>query len=236
MASVQLRDVRLQRGDKAVFNKLNWIVQDGEKRVALIGRNGAGKSSMCRLLNGMLLPDSGQVLVNGQTPKRRSGDTLKRVGYLFQNPEHQLICPTVAEEIAFSPLQFGCSKAAAHARAFELLSQHGIQEWCDWPLAQLSHGQQKVVCLLAVLVNQPDILVLDEPFAGMDLLSTNSFQQTLDSVTQLQIIISHQFDVVRSCERACWLSDGRVVEDGTPEKVIARYRAASQVPTELTLC
>lgn len=182
---MSLQNVVLKRSGKSVLN-LSWQVEEGTKQVALIGCNGAGKFSLCRLLNGLLAPNSGLVLVNDQEPRTRCINTLQQVGYMFQNPEHQMICPTVLEEIAFGPAQLGSSKVIAKTAALELLDQHQLSDWADWPVAELSHGQQKLLCLLPLSVNKPAVLVLDEPFAGLDLYTMLHFQNFLAQLSQLQ--------------------------------------------------
>ena len=229
MTSVSLQNVVLKRSGKPVLD-LSWQVEEGTKQVALIGRNGAGKSSLCRLLNGLLVPDSGLVLINGKAPRTRCINTLRQVGYMFQNPEHQMICPTVLEEIAFGPAQLGCSKAAAKSAELELLEQHEMSHWADWAVAELSHGQQKLLCLLSVLVNKPALLVLDEPFAGLDLHTVLRFQQFLAQLSQLQVVISHQLSAISDFDRVCWLRDGRMAADGDPDAVISAYERQSQPP------
>ncbi len=235
MATIDVLEVDLFRGKHHVLNKLSWHVDENVKQIGLVGRNGAGKSSLCRLLNGLIEPDRGSVVINGQQPKARCARTIKQVGYLFQNSEHQLICPLVLEEMCFGLVQLGHSESSAKMRAFKVLDEHELRHWALLPVAELSPGQQKLVCLMSVLVGDPELLVLDEPFAGMDLYSASRFQHRLKMLPQLQIVISHNLEHLQDYSRVSWLHEGKWIADGKPSEVINAYRKASAI-TEAFTC
>lgn len=144
---VQLVDIRLQRGQTQVFDGLNLALT--EQRIGVIGNNGAGKSSLFRLLCGLELPQAGQVLVDGmpllQARQRKPG----LIGLMFQNPDDQIIFPTVEEELALGLRPQGLSKQQARARARELLVARGLAHWAERAVSSLSQGQRQQVCWLA---------------------------------------------------------------------------------------
>lgn len=142
-----------------------------ERRIGLIGDNGSGKSTLLRLVNGLARPTRGRVVTAGLDTVRQRKELPARVGFLFQNPDHQLIFPTVAEEIAFGPSERGLPAAQAHeqALALALLARHGCADWAGRNVNELSGGQKQLVCILALLATEPSILLMDEPFASLDL-------------------------------------------------------------------
>lgn len=140
-------------------------------RNALLGANGSGKTTLLQHLNGLLRPSGGQLLLAGQPfDYSRAGLTAlrRRVGIVFQNPEQQLLAATVFEDVSFGPLNLGLEAAQVRGRAVAALEAVGLAGLADQPVQSLSHGQKKRVCIAGVLAMEPDLLLLDEPMAGLD--------------------------------------------------------------------
>ena len=135
----------------------------------MIGRNGSGKTTLLRLLAGLVAPSAGVVRVGEIDPYTDRKAALAKIGILFQNPDHQILFPTVEEELAFGLIQQGQTQAAAMAAALALLQREGRADWAKTPVSTLSHGQKQWLCLQAVLLMQPETLLLDEPFAALDM-------------------------------------------------------------------
>lgn len=222
-SGIVMRDVVLSRGGRRVLKHINLSLT--ERRIALVGANGSGKSSLVRLINGLLTPDAGSVEVCGQAVTDIGRAMPRLVGFLFQNPDHQIIFPTVAEEIGYGLRQLGVTRREAAARALAVLQENNCSDWAERPVSSLSEGQKQLVCILAVLVMAPRILVLDEPFASLDLATRMSFLARIDALDQQVILISHDLEAVAHYDRAVWLDGGRVVGDGPPAEVLPRYRA-----------
>lgn len=215
--SIVLERVTLRRGGRVALDDLSLRVT--ERRVAIVGRNGSGKSTLARLVKGLLTPESGRVAVFGRDPAKRDRRAIADVGFLFQNSDHQILCPTVVEEIAFGPVELGVPRAEAATRARAILDQNGIADWAERPVAALSEGQRRLVCLLAVLVSKPRLLVLDEPFAGLDIPTRLRLQRFIAGLPQQVLLISHEPRQPKrlrprpmagewtSCRR--WRADGR---------------------------
>jgi len=196
-----------------------------ERRIGIVGLNGSGKSSLVRLLNGLHLPDRGSVRLFGAETKAVRAQLPRHVGFVFQNPDHQAIFPTVEEEIAFGLTQLGADKQAARDGATEFLKRHHCEALAKKPFAELSEGQKQLICILAVLVMQPELLVLDEPMASLDGLAARRILQKLKSLDQKIVLISHDLAVFDGFDRVIWLEDGQVRMDGVPGDVLPAYVA-----------
>ncbi|MFN3890088.1 MAG: energy-coupling factor ABC transporter ATP-binding protein [Beijerinckiaceae bacterium] len=220
---IAFEHVRLRRGSRLVFDDLRLEVS--ERRVGLLGDNGAGKSSLLRLINGLLLPESGVVRVDGLVTSQARRDLPAKVGFVFQNPDHQIVFPTVLEEIAFGFRERGLKRDDANARAREALQQFGCADWVDAAVHELSEGQKQRLCVIAIVALEPDILVMDEPFASLDLPTRLELSDFLMDLPQRLIVASHEMDLLSLMDRVIWLERGEIAGDGSPDRVIAAYRA-----------
>lgn len=220
---IRFDGVTLERGDRRVFDALSLTL--AERRIGLIGQNGAGKSSLLRLINGLVLPDSGTVRVAGHETREARRDLPGVVGFVFQNPDHQIIFPTVGEEIRFGLEEAGLDRAAADARAAEILGRYGCAGWEKRAVHELSEGQKQLVCLLAVIAPAPAILLFDEPFSSLDLRTRIALARHIAALDQQIVMASHDLDFLEDFDRVLWIENGRVRLDGPPATVIADYRA-----------
>ena len=221
---IDIDNIGLARGEGALFSGLS--LQLRERRIGLIGNNGSGKSSLLRLINGLLLPDTGTIRVCGLDTRRDRAALPGVAGFLFQNPDHQIVYPVVAEEIAFGLRESGHSANAARDSVLQILAAHGHQDWADRPIHELSDGQKQLVCILAVTITQPRFLLLDEPFSSLDLPTRWDMMRRLDALPQSIIMASHDFDLLTQFDRIIWLDKGVVRADGAAAATIAAYRAA----------
>lgn len=223
---VRLADVHLTRAGRPVFEGLSLTL--GERRIGLVGDNGSGKSSLLRLLNGLLLPDAGEVRVFGQETRAARRALPAEVGFVFQNVDHQIIFPTVGEEIAFGPLEQGLAKAEAHARVDHLLAAHGCAGWEIRAIEELSEGQKQLVCILSALASGPRLLLLDEPFASLDLPTRLSLAARLAALDLRIVMATHDLHLLDGFDRVLWLKEGRIAADGAPREVLALYGAHAE--------
>lgn len=224
--TLELRGVHLRRGVTQVFEGLSLALT--QPRIGLIGHNGAGKTSLLRLLCGLEQPGGGQVLSQGQDlqalPK---GEPLsRRVGMMFQNPDDQIIFPTVEEELALGLQPRGLSRREALAQARAFLAERGLGDWAARAVAALSQGQRQQVCWLALLLAGPGTLLLDEPYASLDLPGQARLADDMDACGRQLIVSTHVLDHVRDYSRVIWLAGGRVHADGPGREVCAAYEAA----------
>ena len=196
-----------------------------EQRIGIIGRNGSGKTSLLRLMAGLIAPSSGTVRLGSLDPFRDRKALLSRLGILFQNPDHQILFPTVIEELTFGLRQQGLPADQARARALAALTAEGRGDWCDRPCHQLSQGQRHYLCLLTVLLMEPQTILLDEPLAGLDLPTQIRLARRFAGLPQRLITISHDPASVRSCQRVIWLDAGTLRADGPPGPVLDAFEA-----------
>lgn len=221
--SVRLAGVEVTRGARTVFSGLSLTLS--ERRIGLVGDNGSGKSTLLRLINGLIRPDAGEVTVDGLDTKKDRRRLPATVGFVFQNVDHQIIFPTVREEVAFGPIALGMAKAEANAAAERLLARHGCAGWGERAVADLSEGQKQLVCILAALAAGPRILLLDEPFSSLDLATRLAFAARLAALDLQVIMASHDLHLLESFDRVIWLKAGRVAADGSPADVLPLYEA-----------
>ena len=222
--TIQFENVSLSLNAREVLKGVSLDIQ--EQRVGVIGRNGSGKTSFARLLCGLLAPSSGRVRVNGNNLFKHRAAALKTVGILFQNPDHQIIFPTVLEELSFGLTQQGQRKAEAMQNATKILQQFERLDWAERTIATLSQGQRHLVCLLSVLAMAPPLLVLDEPFAGLDLPTKTYLQNLLYGLDQSVLHITHDLQALAEYERVIWLEKGQVAGDGLPKNIIPAFENA----------
>jgi cobalt/nickel transport system ATP-binding protein len=196
-------------------------VAHGE-RVAIIGPNGAGKTTLMLHLNA-LLTGQGELEVAGlRVGHDDVRDLRARVGLVFQDPDDQLFMPTVREDVAFGPLNAGCSRIEVEERIREALAAVRMTEFADRAPHQLSLGQRRRVAIATVLAMRPSLLVLDEPSANLDPRTRRELMELLDSVDRTMLIVTHDLPLAAQlCERAVILSDGRVAADGPCRDILA---------------
>lgn len=225
MPALRLQDIHLTRGATQVFQGLNLRIT--EDRIGLIGHNGAGKTSLMRLLCGLDLPSSGQISIDGQDMHdARGAQQARRIGMMFQNPDDQIIFPTVEEELALSLQPQGLKKRESRARARQFLAERGLDAWAERAVTSLSQGQRQHVCWLALLLASPATLLLDEPYASLDLPGQARLARELETSDRQLIVSTHLLDHVRHYPRVIWMDQGRVRMDDDGPSVCAAYEAA----------
>jgi biotin transport system ATP-binding protein len=197
-----------------------------EHRIGIVGRNGCGKTTLLRLIAGLLRPSVGQVRVDGIDPAGDRRAVIRRIGLLFQNPDHQIIFPTVEEELAFGLRQLGQTASEALVKARAVLAAEGRAHWATAPVQQLSQGQRQYLCLMAVLAMEPGTLLLDEPFAALDLPGQARLARRLAALPQRVVMVSHDPALLAGMERVVWLEQGRVHRDGPAAEVLAEFATA----------
>ena len=222
-ALLNILDVTLVRGSTTVFDALTLRLE--EPRIGLIGDNGAGKSSLFRMACGLDIPSSGSVQVQGLPAHAVSKDRPGWVGMLFQNPDDQIIFPTVEEELALGLSPTGISRREAIAQAQAFLQTRQLSQWAKRSVGSLSQGQRQYLCWLALMIASPKLLLLDEPYASLDLPGQARLTQDIANARQQVIVSTHMLDHVHNFERVIWLDQGRVRADGPGTTVCAAYQA-----------
>lgn len=194
------------------------------RRIAVLGRNGSGKTTLLRLLAGLVAPTDGVVAVAGTEPARDRRAALRVLGVLFQNPDHQIIFPTVEEEIGFGLRQLGQSKKEVAQGVTQVLSRFDHADWATRAVHTLSQGQRQLVCLMSVLAMQPKVILLDEPFSGLDIPTARRLEGWLNDLDQVLVQISHDPHRVETYDDAIWLEGGRLQMFGPVPSVLPVYQ------------
>ena len=217
--------------EKKALDDVSLTINKGEF-VGIIGHTGSGKSTLIQHFNGLEKATSGTIYFDGQDvyDKDFNMKSLRsRVGLVFQYPEHQLFETTVLEDVKFGPKNLGLGKVEVDLRAFEAIKQVGLSEKCydDSPF-ELSGGQKRRVAIAGVLAMKPEILILDEPTAGLD---PRGRDEILDQIAKLHkdgltvILVSHSMeDVAKYADRIIAMNSGKVAFDGTPKEVFRHYK------------
>ncbi|MBC8093734.1 MAG: ATP-binding cassette domain-containing protein [Pseudonocardia sp.] len=197
-------------------------IERGE-RVALLGPNGAGKTTLVLHLNGILTAGHGSVAVGGlPVEKANLREIRRRVGIVFQDPDDQLFMPTVAEDVAFGPANFGVTGDALTARVREALERVGMAEHGERSPLHLSGGQRRRVALATVLACEPEILVLDEPSSNLDPVARRELAEVLLGLEATMLMVTHDLPyALQLCPRSVVLDDGEVVADGPTRELLA---------------
>ena len=193
------------------------------RRLTVLGRNGSGKTTLARVIAGLQRPTSGRVRIAGVDVARDRRGALGAVGILFQNPDHQIIFPTVGEELAFGLAQMGLPKREILERVQATLAQFGKDDWHDAAIHRLSQGQRQLVCLMAILAMAPKVIILDEPFAGLDIPTAMHLARVLDATDAALVHITHDPLTVREYDHALWIDAGAVRMQGDAAEVGAAY-------------
>lgn len=197
-------------GHPPVFQDLNFKLSSGQ-RIGILGPNGAGKSTMFQIAMGLIQPREGRVFALGRAASRDSGfkELRRQVGYLFQDPDDQLFCPSVVEDVAFGPRNMGLSKQESLARVAKALAQVGLEGFEKRATYRLSGGEKKLVALAAVLAMEPKALLLDEPFSGLDEEHSQLLEGFLKNSGLSWALVSHDRGLVnRVCDQVLTLREG----------------------------
>lgn len=224
-------------GEKVALHDVNIKIEQGEM-IGLIGHTGSGKSTIIQHLNGLLKPSSGAVFYDGKDINDSDFSKKKlrsKVGLVFQYPEYQLFESTVIDDVKFGPKNIGMDSLKIDMNSFEALKQVGIgEDLLDVSPLELSGGQKRRVAIAGVLAMEPEVLILDEPTAGLD---PSGRDEILDLVAKLHkerkltvILVSHSMeDVARYVERLIVMNHGTVAFDATPGEVFSHYKELEKI-------
>ena len=197
-----------------------------EHRIGLIGGNGSGKSTFARLLNGLVEPTTGHVTIDGLDTVDDGPAVRRTVGFVFTDPGAQLVMPTCLEDVALSLRRTVKDRTARRAEALAILETIGLGDKADTSVHALSGGQKQMLALAGVLATSPRVLVADEPTTLLDLRNTAIVADQLFSLSQQLVLVTHDLDLARRCDRVLVIDGARVVFDGEPDAAVDHYRAS----------
>ena len=211
---------------QVAVNNINLTVEKGSFTV-ILGHNGSGKSTLAKLLNGMLKPNSGKILVDGLDTANEAAEyeIRKKLGLVFQNPDNQIICTIVEEDVAFGPENLGIEPKEIRKRVDEALEAVSMIDFAKAAPHQLSGGQKQRIALAGILAMQPDCIVLDEPTAMLDPIGR---KEVINTITRLNkdknitvILITHFMEEAENADKVIIMNKGEIVADGTPTEIFA---------------
>ncbi len=240
MAYLSLKNVNFSYDKKTnVIKNVSLDISKGEY-VAIIGHNGSGKSTLAKLFNALIIPDSGDVVVDGLNSKDKKSlfEIRKRVGVVFQNPDNQLVASSVEDDVAFGPENLGYSREEIKERIDFALSSVNMQKHRNSMASRLSGGQKQRVAVAGVLAIKPEVLVLDESTAMLDPKGRKDLLKVAKSLNEqgmTVVTITHYMEEVLFADKVCVMSNGEIVKIGTPKEIFAFKEELKALGLELPL-
>lgn len=181
-----------------------------------------GKSTLLKLLVGLELGYTGEIIINYvKVEKKKLYEIRQKIGYVFQDSDSQLFMPTIYEDVAFAPKNYGLSEEKVQNRTIDALKNVGIEDLKDRPIYHLSGGQKKLASIATVLSMKPEILIFDEPTIALDPRNRRKFIEVLNSLSGTKIIASHDLDLIYdTCEKTILISDGKIIKNGLTKEIL----------------
>tara|TARA_R110000751_G_scaffold52093_7_gene113735 strand:- start:3122 stop:3796 length:675 start_codon:yes stop_codon:yes gene_type:complete len=218
---IELQNVSVRYGERCVLDDISLSLT--ERRIGIVGANGSGKSTLVRLLNGLLTPTAGRVSVDGFDTAKEGRKVRARIGFVFQNPDNQIVFPVVEEDLAFGLKPLKLPKTEIDARIDAVLARYDMGEFRTHPSHQLSGGQKQLLAISGVLIMEPRCVVFDEPTTLLDLRNRNRVAQAIAALDQQVITVSHDLDLLADYDRILVIDQGQVVCDDLPQKALPFY-------------
>lgn len=207
---VNFEHVYFEKDNTLILEDIDFCLKN--KRTGIIGSNGSGKSSLLRLIKKIEKPSKGKLYTEHTS------------SLIFQNPDHQILCPTVQDELCFGQIEMGNSKDLINERLNKLLSKYEVKYLLDKTTHELSEGEKQLVCILSALMDESEIILFDEPFSSLDLKNQKKFMEIIFKLSQPIIMATHQLDLLEKFDEIIWLENGRVKLVGPADQTTAKYR------------
>lgn len=221
ISAIELRQVTVKRGNRTVLDIDDLKLT--EERIGLIGANGSGKSTLLRCLNGLVTPSTGQIRVDGLDAAQSLRQVRRKVGFVFQDPEAQIVMPTIGEEMDLGLKAQRLPSPERRERIAEALERFGLQGREGDSAHLLSGGEKRRLTLASIFAMHPDILVMDEPTIMLDLPGQRQFRRLLEPLPQRVLIATHDLELLQGFDRVLVLDNGRIHADGRPRGAIDAY-------------
>ncbi len=233
---LEFKNVSFSYGDHPVLDNLSFKINDGEA-VGLIGANGAGKSTIMKLVLGLLAGEGEICLDNIPVCKKNLADIRKKIGFVLQDSDNQMFMPTVYEDMIFGPMNYGMSREEADRRVDEVLASLNLTELKYRSNHKISGGEKRMAAIATILAMQPDVILMDEPSTALDPVNRRTVINTVNSLKQTKLIASHDLDMILdTCDRVILLSRGKIAADGDAEKILSDKALLEANRMELPFC
>ncbi|MCI7639012.1 MAG: energy-coupling factor ABC transporter ATP-binding protein [Clostridiales bacterium] len=233
---IEFRNVSFSYGEAPVVENLSFSIRKGEN-VGLIGANGAGKSTIMKLMLG-LITGSGEIKVDGlPMNKENLGEIRKKIGFVLQDSDNQMFMPTVYEDMIFGPRNYGLSKEETDRRVDAVLAQLGLQDLKHRHNHKISGGEKRMAAIATILAMEPEMILMDEPSTALDPVNRRTVINTINRLPQTKLIASHDLDMILdTCQRVILLSHGTIVADGDAETILRDKVLLENNRMELPFC
>ena len=233
---IEFRNVTFSYGEAPVVENLSFSIQKGET-VGLIGANGAGKSTIMKLMLG-LITGSGEIKVDGlPMNKENLGEIRKKIGFVLQDSDNQMFMPTVYEDMIFGPRNYGLSKEETDRRVDAVLAQLGLQDLKHRHNHKISGGEKRMAAIATILAMEPEMILMDEPSTALDPVNRRTVINTIKGLPQTKLIASHDLDMILdTCQRVILLSHGAIAADGDAETILRDKELLEANRMELPFC
>lgn len=219
-----------------VIKNLSFSIND-EDTIGLIGANGAGKSTIMKLLLG-LLQHKGHIIVDSlEVEKKNYPEIRKKLGYVLQDSDNQMFMPTVYEDMMFAPMNYGFTRDEAEKRVDETLKKLGLMELKHRHNHKISGGEKRMAAIATILAMDPEVILMDEPSTALDPMNRRTLINTIKQLPQTKIIASHDLDMIlETCNRVILLNHGEIVADGKTKELLTNRKLLEANRMELPLC
>ena len=233
---IEFRNVTFSYGEAPVVENLSFSIKKGET-VGLIGANGAGKSTIMKLMLG-LITGSGEIKVDGlPMNKENLGEIRKKIGFVLQDSDNQMFMPTVYEDMIFGPRNYGLSKEETDRRVDTVLAQLGLQDLKHRHNHKISGGEKRMAAIATILAMEPEMILMDEPSTALDPVNRRTVINTINRLPQTKLIASHDLDMILdTCQRVILLSHGAIAADGDAETILRDKELLEANRMELPFC
>ena len=223
-------------GAHPVVENLSFTINKGET-VGLIGANGAGKSTIMKLLLGLLI-GKGRITVDGLSLSKQNIPSIRqKIGFVLQDSDNQMFMPTVYEDMIFGPRNYGLSKEETERRVDEVLNRLNLQDLKHRYNHKISGGEKRMAAIATILAMEPETILMDEPSTALDPVNRRTVINTINALPQTKLIASHDLDMILdTCQRVILLSRGKIVADGSAESILRDKKLLEANRMELPFC
>ena len=223
--------------DRPVLTDVSFTISDGES-VGLIGANGAGKSTIMKLILGLITPSGGAISVDGiPVGKETLREIRRKLGFVLQDSDNQMFMPTVYEDMIFAPLNYMISREETDRRVDQVLEKLGIQDLKHRYNHKISGGEKRMAAIATILAMEPDTILMDEPTSALDPFNRRVVIRAIRELTQTKLLSSHDLDMILdTCGRVILLSGGRIAADGPADTILRNKELLEEHRMELPLC
>jgi biotin transport system ATP-binding protein len=218
---IELDAVSHRFNDLPVLDQISLDL--AERRIGIVGANGSGKSTLARLLNGLIVPEQGRVRVDGLDTRGDAKAVRRKVGFVFQNPDNQIVMPTVEEDIAFGLKNLKLDPAAIAGKVNAVLARYNLERYRTQSSYLLSAGEKQLLAISSVLVMEPAYVVFDEPTTLLDHRNKRRVAEVIGALPQSVIMVSHDLDLLANFDRVVVIEQGRIAMDAEPATALDFY-------------